>query len=578
MRSPLITKLVLMAFIASMAATPAYGQSFALPAAQAVAQGSQGDPLALAVTLSAGGGPVGVGIAVGVVAVTVAVTHWDDVKSGWDSVRNGLSKLFGGGDDAKERGERAAARADAERREMRRQREAYGAKVEAERMAAVERGRAEQYSRELADTFKQTQAVAQAAAADLAGLAARSAPALRSLVSQAERLHTQVHQQVRQMETVHNAQVRDVATAVNDGIATVRSQAAEGFNPDRAPPPLPQEDGDQAQPPPPSQFGQRSNSDLITQPGEPGYADLVTAEHYLRSAANSLTANTPHAMESASHLALANMAFDEADARFAEGQIGIGNSILEYVGYATDDVFSYESMRDRVSEGSTFLAGMISGASGGVLSGRPLEGYERAWAVGQLVGGGLGLIGNTGAAAGMIAANLGTGGLAVASGGVLAPLAAAVAGESAVVATASIGLGTGQIAQMKAGWEELTKPVRVESSGEGPGGGANEKVPETSVGAEGAAPASRAPAVSNAIKHIFGKEAHNLGGLVAEFGSREAAYDALYGATNAAVKAQGTRGIFEMVVKVGEQAVTVRGNVLNGVLRVNTAYIPGVGL
>jgi hypothetical protein len=59
-----------------------------------------------------------------------------------------------------------------------------------------------------------------------------------------------------------------------------------------------------------------------------------------------------------------------------------------------------------------------------------------------------------------------------------------------------------------------------------------------------------------------------------QFGSRETAFEALYNATNAAVTAQGTTGIFETVVTVGGWAVTVRGNVLDGVLRVTTAFIP----
>jgi len=82
------------------------------------------------------------------------------------------------------------------------------------------------------------------------------------------------------------------------------------------------------------------------------------------------------------------------------------------------------------------------------------------------------------------------------------------------------------------------------------------------------------PGAANTITHIFGKSAHQLEGLVTHFGSREAAYTALYDATQVAVRAQGTTGVFQTAVNVAGQSVTVRGNVIDGVLRLSTAFVP----
>jgi hypothetical protein len=87
-------------------------------------------------------------------------------------------------------------------------------------------------------------------------------------------------------------------------------------------------------------------------------------------------------------------------------------------------------------------------------------------------------------------------------------------------------------------------------------------------------PALELPGAANTINHIFGRSAHRLVGLVMHFGSREAAYTALYDATQAAVRAQGTTGVFQSAVTVAGQSVTVRGNVIDGVLRLSTAFIP----
>jgi hypothetical protein len=93
-----------------------------------------------------------------------------------------------------------------------------------------------------------------------------------------------------------------------------------------------------------------------------------------------------------------------------------------------------------------------------------------------------------------------------------------------------------------------------------------------SIEGEGAELLGQAAADANKLNHIFGKAAHNLDALVSEFGSQEAAYNALQKATQQAVSQQGLTGVFETSVIVGSQTVTVRGAVVNGVAKIGTAF------
>lgn len=78
----------------------------------------------------------------------------------------------------------------------------------------------------------------------------------------------------------------------------------------------------------------------------------------------------------------------------------------------------------------------------------------------------------------------------------------------------------------------------------------------------------------NKLRHIFDKAAHNLGPLVQRFGSQEAAFKAVGAATQAAVRTQGLTGIFETTVSIAGQNVVVRGNVIDGLVRIGTFFIP----
>ena len=81
--------------------------------------------------------------------------------------------------------------------------------------------------------------------------------------------------------------------------------------------------------------------------------------------------------------------------------------------------------------------------------------------------------------------------------------------------------------------------------------------------------------LSNTLHHIFGKAQHNLGGYLTSFGGNQAsAFAALESATARALGANAAAGTFETVVVVNGFQITVRGAIVNGVVRIGTAFIP----
>ena len=76
----------------------------------------------------------------------------------------------------------------------------------------------------------------------------------------------------------------------------------------------------------------------------------------------------------------------------------------------------------------------------------------------------------------------------------------------------------------------------------------------------------------NKLNHIFGNAGHNLDSFVAQFNSQSEAYAALQRATELAVRAQGTSGVFQTTVQIGGESITVRANVVSGVVRIGTAF------
>ena len=74
------------------------------------------------------------------------------------------------------------------------------------------------------------------------------------------------------------------------------------------------------------------------------------------------------------------------------------------------------------------------------------------------------------------------------------------------------------------------------------------------------------------LNHIFDQPKHNLGSLIAEFGSEAIAGDAIQTAAEGVVKKKGITGVFEEVVQVGTQQITIRGMVVKGVVKIGTAF------
>ncbi|MBZ9864248.1 hypothetical protein LB515_02555 [Mesorhizobium sp. CA15] len=79
---------------------------------------------------------------------------------------------------------------------------------------------------------------------------------------------------------------------------------------------------------------------------------------------------------------------------------------------------------------------------------------------------------------------------------------------------------------------------------------------------------------ANRLHHIFGDVGHNLGPLVQQLGSEEAAFTAIKSATETAVKARSLTGVFETIVDVAGAQITVRGAVVEGAVKIGTAFIP----
>jgi hypothetical protein len=81
----------------------------------------------------------------------------------------------------------------------------------------------------------------------------------------------------------------------------------------------------------------------------------------------------------------------------------------------------------------------------------------------------------------------------------------------------------------------------------------------------------------NKRHHIFGNPDHNLDALIGQYGSEEAAGEAIVEAVNQAYRAGilvlDAQGRYRQVVEVGGYPVTVGGRVVIGVARVGSAWI-----
>ena len=82
----------------------------------------------------------------------------------------------------------------------------------------------------------------------------------------------------------------------------------------------------------------------------------------------------------------------------------------------------------------------------------------------------------------------------------------------------------------------------------------------------------------NRRRHVFGEPKHNLDRLVRQSGSEEAAAQAISDAVNAAFRSGDLivdrDGRYRQVFDIGGISVTVSGRIVNGVVRVGTAFVP----
>jgi hypothetical protein len=78
---------------------------------------------------------------------------------------------------------------------------------------------------------------------------------------------------------------------------------------------------------------------------------------------------------------------------------------------------------------------------------------------------------------------------------------------------------------------------------------------------------------ANKLSHIFDNPAHDLDTVVEQLGSQGNAYAAIQSAAEAAVNSGNLTGVFETVVDVAGTQVTVRGAVVNGAVRIGTAFV-----
>ncbi|MEN6413985.1 MAG: hemagglutinin repeat-containing protein, partial [Veillonellales bacterium] len=80
---------------------------------------------------------------------------------------------------------------------------------------------------------------------------------------------------------------------------------------------------------------------------------------------------------------------------------------------------------------------------------------------------------------------------------------------------------------------------------------------------------------ANKLNHIFGKTEHNLGNFLSRYGGNQAeAFNVLQNAAQDQIISKGITGVFEEPIVVGEDIITVRGNVVDGVVKIGTAFIP----
>ncbi|MDQ6702806.1 MAG: hypothetical protein M3Z96_06715 [Pseudomonadota bacterium] len=88
-------------------------------------------------------------------------------------------------------------------------------------------------------------------------------------------------------------------------------------------------------------------------------------------------------------------------------------------------------------------------------------------------------------------------------------------------------------------------------------------------------PESEQPPIvdANKLHHIFEKQGRDLESLISDFGSQEAAFEAIENATREVVRTKEISGKYEIQITVGQHKLTVRGNVMpDGTVKIGTVF------
>ena len=151
-------------------------------------------------------------------------------------------------------------------------------------------------------------------------------------------------------------------------------------------------------------------------------------------------------------------------------------------------------------------------------------------------------------------------------------LSVAMIGAGSLLGSAGEAAGSAETttAETSTAFEDTTTAYRIE----GPG---NERLPSilnNETGAIGAAGDEQAAyeyaTQMDKLDHIFAAK-HGLDSLLRVFGSREAAIQEILNGLEGLTPAT---GVFEVPITVGGQNVVVRGAVLNGIVKLGTAFTP----
>ncbi len=206
----------------------------------------------------------------------------------------------------------------------------------------------------------------------------------------------------------------------------------------------------------------RAEPALQTPPGSSAHAQLLRTAQYAEHARHIVaTGDGLWREERLAYVDVADHVRRTADHLYANGDLVHGDGMLAGANALLDDTFSFAAVRDKITRGSTFLAGMVHGFTG--IPGQSIEGYEDSFAIGQIAGAMLGLGADTLAETQAAPLAACSDALAIGTAGVMAPAAVAVNSLTAAEVSVSWAAAQGH-------WERFQKAQSVLSKMQEPGG------------------------------------------------------------------------------------------------------------